>query len=349
MATRVRPTLRVLKTLPRVGDDAAWVLATIGRAQRAADLATKRSILSELRLDDMRHPLLDDLREAFERGDAPDRHESASREVGRTVYEARSSTGAAWRGAAVLEDGVVWLVFADVHDRFHSTAADYLKRGTWRPSALDNELAAQDSVRSRWRLWRVEVLTAVMRGLTEAVAANGRADLDLPAAETNSVCSLQLVLDHDRPAARAELAHTTSGMLHVAVKIKNGTDNYATVRVVLEMLTFIRGEGEQDQSYLPGGDLLVLATVSHARLAQLTAQVPMVSEIRPGGPRPEPSVLHYVNTGELAAGFVNGSAVLSLCGEWFVPRRDSTAELPVCPRCEEQEPFAQALLNSLRS
>jgi hypothetical protein len=353
-AIQVRPTLRALKLLP--SDDPAVAAQTnvLERAKRAPDTDTKRAILfSELRLGQLQHPLLDDVRTALEQGGMPDVHASstkAAKTTKHTVYEARSRTGAAWRGAVVLEGDIMWLVFADRHDPFHRTAADYIKKGSWLPTQLDRELAAQDAERIDLDRWRVEALTKFLDALGKATTEKRPVEFGLADATSGDACTLRVEIEHvEEPAPTPDLAHTTSGMLRIALLIR-GADR-ELVDSILGILAHVRdGAEERDQSYLKGGGLLLLSTVSHARLAQLTAAVNDTTDVAVQAQvLPTPTVLHYVNTGRLAAGLVNGTAVLSLCGEWFVPRLDGSADLPVCRTCEERKPLAQALLDGLRS
>ncbi|WP_061269303.1 DUF3039 domain-containing protein [Cellulosimicrobium funkei] len=351
-APQVRPTLKALKILP---DDEPLVAAAqheLERAKQATDLDTQRAILAGLRLGELKHPLLDDARTILEKGGVPDVHASSSKAAStktarRTVHEVRARTGAAWRGAVVLEDGVWWLVFAERHDRFHSTSADFFKKGTWAPSELDKQLAAQDAVHLERRRWKIAALTALLDALRDAVAQTRPIEFALTAPAGGGACTLRVEIEHDAPAPTADLAHTSSGILQTSLLVRGaGRD---LVEAIVEILACVC-DGEQDQSYLPGGDLLFLSTISHARLAQLTATISATTDIAVHVKElPAPTVLHYVNTGRLTAGFVTGTAVLSLCGEWFVPRLDSSADLPVCPTCEEHEPVARALLEHLRS
>ena len=129
---QVRPTLRALKLLPTDEPAVAAERTVFDRAKSAPDVDTKRAILAEHRLWQLQYSLLNDVRTILEQEGMPDRH-TPSKAAGRTVYEARGRTGAAWRGASVLEGDVLWLVYASPHDRFHSTAADFIKKGKWLP------------------------------------------------------------------------------------------------------------------------------------------------------------------------------------------------------------------------
>lgn len=345
-AMQVRPTLRALRLLPASEPAVAVALSTLDRARQAPDGTTQRAILADLRLGQLQHPLLEDVRTSLKQGGLPDAHKS-TKAAGRTVYEARSRTGSAWRGAVVLDGGTWWLVYASPHDRFHSTVADYIKKGNWPPSPLDKELAAQDAEYALQSQWRVDALTKILKALSTAIAENRLVEFDLADATGTGACTLRLEIEHDEPAPTADLAHATSGMLQISILI-HGADR-DLVKATLALLAFVR-DGEQEQSYLPGGDLHLMSTMSHARLAQLTADVNEATDVatRASTLLP-PTALHYVSKEQLAAGAVTGTAVMSLCGQWFVPRVDRSADLPVCATCEDRKPLAQAMLDHLRS
>lgn len=344
---QVRPTLKALKALPAEGSGVADALRVLERAKRAADPDTRRRILTELRLDEMRQPLLDDARNALAGVGVLDLHASSTKVAGRSVYEVRDRTGAAWRGAVMRAGGVLWLVFAERHDRFHSTAASFFQKGDWEPTELDKALAQQDAVRHQQHQWRVDALARFLDVLRVAVTEQRPVEFELAALTGSDVCTLRLEIEHEVPAASVELAHTTSGMLDVSLLIRGSS--YDLVKAILEVVAVVR-DGDQDQAFLPGGDLQLLSTVSHARLAQLTAVVNATTDFpERATDLPAPTALHYVNADRLAEGYVDGTAVLSLCGEWFVPSVDGSADLPVCRGCEERKPVAQAILDGLRS
>lgn len=46
---------------------------------------------------------------------------------------------------------------------------------------------------------------------------------------------------------------------------------------------------------------------------------------------------------------VLGSAVRAVCGDWFVPTGDGEQPLPVCQRCEAEQPIAQLVLDLIRA
>jgi len=344
---QVRPTLKALKMLPR--DDAAvdQAMSTFERAKQVGEPAARRSILAELTLGKMPHPLLDDARTRIAGARMPDIHVASSTQTGRTVYEVRSRTGAAWRGALVLEDGVMWLVFAERHDRFHSTAAGFFKSASWQPTDLDRALAKQDTAVLEIQKWRTSTLLILLDALRVATDERRVVHFQVDSLSHKETCEMRLEIEHEQPASSADHAHTTSGMIEVSLRVDG--DDWELVQSILGVLAIIR-DGEQEQAFLPGGGLLLLSTISHARLAQLTAAVDETTDVSEHAHVvPAPGALHYANTIQIAAGFVNGSAALSLCGEWFVPSVDDSSDLPVCSTCEELKPVAQALLDHLRA
>lgn len=112
------------------------------------------------------------------------------------------------------------------------------------------------------------------------------------------------------------------------------------------MLALVLGEN-REQSYLDGGNLQMLGLLSHAHLAQLTAQLGDPAPLTTVEPR-TPTHLHGVSAPALTEAWITGSAVLSFCGVWFVPRYDETAPLPMCEECERANPVVTALLTALR-
>jgi hypothetical protein len=90
------------------------------------------------------------------------------------------------------------------------------------------------------------------------------------------------------------------------------------------------------------GDLILYVEVSHAKMIQLLSG--LVEEHQLVGVAPqEPTCLHYVGIKFLVDGYVNGHSVRGVCGTWFVPTRDDSADLPICGRCEEEHPAAEAV------
>lgn len=345
-----RPTLRALAMLPGDTVDVGAAQSTLSRAKAASDPPEKLKILTGLRLDDLAHPLLDDARTRFAGGGQPDIHRGATQAAGSPIYEVRDPQGAGWRGAVSVQQQIGWLVFADRHDRFHSSVASYLSKATaqWLPGQLDQQLAAQEAARRRLDRWKCDTLTAFI-DLLRAAALTGPRSSTLPIAdEQGNTCTVTLAITHDAPAPDAATAHTRSSMLQVSVTFR--TDAYDLVRQLAALVSLLQdADTPVESTFLPDGGLMLLLTLTHARLAQVTTTLAASGGTRPPEVVAQPTVLHAVGKADLVEGLVLGRAARALCGVWFVPRFDATCELPVCEVCEASQPHAQAVLDSLRA
>ena len=348
MSVPVRPTLRVLRLLPPESYASAPILSTLDRARATSDSAERRALLDTLHLGELDQPLLADARERFAAG-MPDQHRAASLAAKRTVYEVRDMAGAGWRGAVILDTSVGWLVFADRHDRFHASAAAHLKKAGWDPTVLDRELAAADAARQGLQHWKATTLAAILDALSAATHdPSGRHTFTTPPDLTGRSCQVRITLiEQDLPADDPSSAHTSSAYLQTSVEVA-ATDSGLAQRVVALLGMLAHQDVPMDSAFIPGGALLVLLVLTHARLAQLSATLTSSGGKAPPLEVRSQSALHYVDRALLVNGFVNGTAVLSLCGVWFVPQRDSSASLPVCAPCESIEPAAQRLLDAMR-
>ena len=153
---------------------------------------------------------------------------------------------------------------------------------------------------------------------------------------TLSVSPHKKVIELDPESAHEEL-------FVVTLTIARQTHYEAKKFVTKVGMSFIKpADGELDT--IDRGEMIFEFFVSGARLIQLMAlgknDVP-TEDIEP----PEPTVLHYVMKKRLTEAYVEGTAVRAVCGEWWVPVGDEIThnDLPVCPRCEDEQKVAQAL------
>jgi len=137
----VRPTVKVLKSLPRASFDDTTPLDLIANGD-----------FGRLNLYGLQQSLLEDARRRFMHG-VPDRHVAASKKYGKPVYEVRDRSGAGWRGAVVLDaDGDPWLVWAARHDQFHRSVAD-VAFTDHMPTAGEYKLRAREEADLTNRDW----------------------------------------------------------------------------------------------------------------------------------------------------------------------------------------------------
>ena len=342
-----RPTLKVLSFLPSDTVDRT-VRAVLAEARTAESTESRIETLSRLRLDDLEHPLLDNARTRFGNG-RPDIHKEATAAANETIYEVRSRAGAAWRGAMWAPKEMAWLVFADKHDRFHSTVASYVERATssWKPTALDELLSRRETAHRDLFDWKCATLAAVL-GEFHRQVFEGDAPTPLTIKDLSGrTATVSISLEHDPPSGNACEAHESLSLIDFQMRLT--TPDHALLKQLTALILRLP-DGVSDMSpvFLSDGTLLLSITVSHARLAQLAAELsgPTDTAALPEGTG-APLTAHLAPKAAIVKGVVNGDAIRGLCGKWFVPTQAAPQALPVCVECEQIHPVAQALNDML--
>lgn len=324
---RPRPTIKFLRMLP-----------SDSFPDEAQAKAIAEGKFKDLAIGEVRHPLIEDAVRQFQAG-RPDLHKSSTAVAGESVFEVRSRTGAAWRGAVILDkDGDPWLVWASKHDEFHHRASSVLKGGGLdhlRPAPVEYKLRAREDADAQHRAWRVDATAGLFAALAEAVElGRERCRFTLPEG-SDGTDDVDITLDHDMPADALE----DSGSLLTLVLRTNSrmTDDF-----VAFIVPNLQANAELiDPVYGPNGTLELWVTVTHAQLAQIVASRGLAIPASGDACIAPPTALHYVATKFLADGYVRGVATRGICGIWFVPTRDDHAKLPVCSACEDVEPSAR--------
>jgi len=157
-----------------------------------------------VRIGFIEHPLIADASRRFAQG-LPDRHQEASKQLGRAVFEVRSRTGAAWRGAAILDEhGDPWLVWAAPHDKFHAQICDVLKNmDRWMPTAAEYKLRDREAEANRLSVWQRETVAFFCQAVAEAVST-GKDTFSFPSYDHNTDLTLSITLEHDAPTGAPE-------------------------------------------------------------------------------------------------------------------------------------------------
>lgn len=283
----VRPTIKVLKALPRDTFKDAAVLDQIANEEFA-----------QLRLYGIDHPLLADARARFAAG-LPDLHRAATQRQKCQVFEVRAAGGAAWRGAVIRDaEGDPWLVWVERHNQFHRKVASIDLQSLLPTKAelalRDREEAAEHEVE-----WRRSTLHSFMAVLREAFQTGETASGTLEGLTRESKAELSIESVHTPPTG--SLAATSSDGSLVSITARLSSNGYPQLETAL-----------------------------------ISVCLPFL----------EPD--HYVVNEYLLDGFVNAAPVRGVCGVWFVPSRGGLSGLPVCERCEAEQPTAQAVLDLLR-
>lgn len=333
----VRPTIRVMRALPKESfiDEAPW-------------FAVKNKKYETLELYGIQHPLLEDARRQFESG-VRSRHTKASAAAGRSVFEVRDRQGAAWRGAVVIdEDGDPWLVYVDKHDAFHSSVEGAFRNGGLDPGPAEYKLRDREEQIVSRRAWQVNLLTALSGAITTAARDGGEVTITADGYEAPDSASLSIEVESDAPSETVAQAHESEAMIAVTLTVRARSRNEFVQEILHLALPFIQPDAAQyEPIFTKSGDLLVLVTVPQSKLIQLTAALSDTETPRRGSADP-PTHLHYVGIEFMTDAFVQGHAIRAVCGAWFVQTRDDSADLPVCPTCDDEMPAAEAVLAVLR-
>ena len=330
-----RPTIRFLQLLP---------FESFPDVSHAKAIAEKR--WASFDIGQVRHPLIDDATQRFKTG-TPDVHQAATQAAGRTVYEVRSRTGAAWRGAVVCDkEGDPWLVWAAAHNGFHNRVAGVAKHlDNWLPIPAEYKLRAREEAAAAHLAWRMNAVAAFLRAIAAAISAvpQQRSACLLPAVENQPQVTVSIELDHDLPSGQAE---RDQSMLTVLIRVGSEVaDDF--IRYILPAVQ--PDTSMIDSTFTVNSQLESWVTVSQAQLAQIAAS----QDLPPTESRVDTTCLplthlHYVQEKFLAESLILGHATRGICGLWFVPTRDQHAMLPVCPDCEQVMPAARQTADIIR-
>lgn len=355
---RVRPTLRVMKSLPET-PAILEVLSAIARAKSLASADESARILKRLDLYALDCDLLKDAQREIDSG-TPSKHGEATKSFGATVVEARDRSGAGYRGAVVFDGhGDPWLVYAERHDRFHAHVAEVLKRGqregaatpAYMPSRFEYSLREAEESRQALHDVQVDLVRVLCDGLRSTVRDAREVVLVSPAhpngGQAGEALEFRLSVEVGDPADSVGEANWSFGVVSLTVAYSPRT------RLMREQLiscgsVYLQPDSRyREQVHLPSGELRMDLTVTHAKFAQLLAGVEIDgSTVPPKMTRP--NCLHWVDSLHHTEGFVLGRAIRSLCGAWFVPSEGENADLPACRLCESVKPLAQAFLDRVR-
>lgn len=332
----VRPTIKVLKTLPRETFGNTTVLDLIANGA-----------FEGLKLFGLDHPLLNDARKGFEHG-MPDQHVAASKAYGAPVFEVRDHAGAGWRGAVILDKaGDPWLVWVERHNRFHKRVAG-VAFDSLLPLSAEYKIRDREEASARALAWKSDVLGRFVRALQECVCSGSEHAVTVPDIGGGTGVSLTVAAEHDEPASDVREAQHRDSLLTVTLRIGQSAADELRRAVQEVCLPFLEPDPSKVEPWYDKSNTFnAMVSVTQARLVQLMADVPEYEESAPYAAA-FTTHLHYVATRFLVNGFVNGNPLRGVCGAWFVPSRGDDSGLPICPQCEDERPAAQAVLDLLR-
>ena len=325
MSRRARPTLRVLRE--DLGD--GWPTPFTRRAIEAGDIEAIQP------LDALDHPILLKASSSFTDNPADDTYVGSIASVSSSqLLEIKSGQ---WRAGVLVESDVCWVVTAGLAKGGHKDRDDFYeslerreKNGTIHsllPSQEDRDTLKRERASTIITAWQLEVQSLLLDAL-RFVEHGGVSDISIPSP--------------DPKAADGEL------FANITLGVTLPQDDYPHEDVTLEFSFADRWKSGQLRWHLT---MQALATISPPEdgwdpigeiysnllepgtLAQRAHEVQALQD-RDELARSTPTThSHYTHRRDLAQRSVDGTAVRTLCGIYFVPRRDPNS-LPKCPKCE---------------
>lgn len=350
----VRPTLRVIKQLPRDSFSEPAAYDEVCRLSGASS-DVRRKIIESLEIFRIDHPLLRDAQSYIDAGALPDLHRESTKKCDRKVYEVRSREGAAWRGGVVIDEQdseVWWLVYADKHDRFHSTAPDFFKNehSKFLPTRIDWALKENDIAREKEIAQDEAFLRELFLSMAEAMESPGtKFDVSLPA-ELGDDGQVLVSVEFSRSVPPIAIMHEEFSQVSLKIRVPMDRQEVRDRLTRLSVMAIQPDPDMREQIY--GVDYQTLHLeflIADSQLAQFF--------VEPGsggsaGRRASysPTVQHWADQSHLTRAYVHGEAVQALCGTWYVPtlQGESASALPICEQCEKQQPVAQRLQTLIR-
>lgn len=329
-----RPTLKFLKLLPEES-----------LAQQRDYKLFKAGAADKITVGAISHPLIDNAAREFQTG-LPDKHVSSSKSAGRPVYEVRSRTGAAWRAAVIVDEkGFPWLIYAAKHDKFHALASSQLSASqieSWLPTALDRKLLLREEAEVAHQVWQRAAILAILGGLSQAISlpANGEVSVSVPGfTPRDKQAEVRMAMEHDPPGPFQERSQSLATL---SLRITEPTEERLHRELIRSVLPLLQPDTQKHHpDFHVGGEFEVLIELTQAKITQLVAlQLQDAHESHLEITCEPNTLLHYVSKFVLVEAMITGSATRAVCGTWFVPTKDKEAELPICPSCEEKQPYA---------
>ena len=348
LMSEVRPTIEVLKELEKRRLLPPETARALQHARQVDDVESRLRLLARLGLSTLDIPLLRDARSAFSTG-RPDRQTSMTALAGVPVYEARDHGAAGWRGAVVSVDECAWLVYVEAHDRFHSAGPAVIKAkarsNSLGPSQLDLEIRSLEHEALHSATARAELLDALIDALALSARTTMPTPVSTPSRFSTTPISVQVdeIIDPEWDPADAH-----EHMSDIAIRLGFGRGSSAIRdELIRTCVPFLQPDQSMWEA-VSRRELTVQVLVTRAGLMQLLATERPILPVEDHRP-PPPTALHYTAKQSLTAAYVSGRAVRAVCGRWWVPIGDDAthSHLPICPDCEQESPFAQAVRDLL--
>ncbi len=317
-----RPTLRLLREDLRDG----WNTPAPRRLLQDGELESLHP------LADLDHPIVRRAATAIKSRPSDDQVEGYIRSTGDCrLMEIKTGQ---WRGALWedLQTGVHWLVAAGLAKGEHEDADDFyqqLKRkqdlAALLPAAEDIALLKKETAARLWLDWELRIQETTTQAVQHALADGiHRWTVEHPLPSSSPMAEVELSVETRDTEAITDI------YVEVTANHPSGVSQDDVWNLVLRVLISLN---PPIQSWDTEGSSLFFTMVETEQLrhrARELARLVQRGELAP----PEPGkVSHYAHRDHLASSTVEGDAVFTLCGIYFVPTQDHE-KLEVCPPCE---------------
>lgn len=326
MSRRARPTLRVL----REDLGAGWPTPFTRRAIEAGDIAAVQP------LNALDHPILQKASSCFTEDPADDSFVGPIASVSSAqLLEIKSGQ---WRAGVLVGSDACWVVAAGLAKGGHKDRDDFYKSlerleengtiGSLLPSQEDLDVLKRERASAIVQKWQLEAQSLLLDAMQVVAQGGGDVDVEIPSP--------------DPQAADGE------SFAQISMEVALPEDDYPHEDIALEFSFAERWASSQLSWHLT---VQVLATVSppemgwdqvggiYSNLLEPGALAHRVGEVKALHARGEIAKTaagtraHFTHRKNLAQRSVDGTAVLALCGTYFVPRQDPDT-LEVCAACE---------------
>lgn len=319
---RARPTVRLLT------DDltGGWLSPVPRRNLSAGDLDALHP------MSELPHPLIAKALDCF--GEDPERDHPVGPIAAGTTIRLLEIKAGQWRGG-VWQDpssGVCWLVVAGLAKGEHLDHDDFYQRverdddpTRWLPGPADERLLKRETAARLTRDWELLIQKAMLEAL-RSVATGGTTTFRLPHPLLTDEPLAELTLEITPVREPGYQADDVGLTIDPDPKYAAGPLIWRlTIRALTSLSPPEQGWDRYHDSYSNIGEPGSWATRADELDTAVANDELLMSE--PGRRS------HYTHRKHLVAKTVEGRAVPSLCGVYFVPAQDHRSS-PVCPECE---------------
>lgn len=244
-----------------------------------------------------------------------------------------------WRGGVWRDDqsGVCWLVVAGLAKGNHLDRDDFYERvdresrsgnpARWLPTDQDLHLLKRETAARIRMSWELDIQQTCGQALLAAAQGSAqRVDIMHPVASKGVMASVEISITE----VRDEGIPTDEVVVEVTPR-RGLAGSHLYWQLIIRLLNSIDPPEQNWDRYKDTFSTIGEPGAWKSRAAEL-AELTQRGELAQSTPGAES---HYTHRKDLTARTLNGRAVRSLCGIYFVPSQDHQA-LPPCEQCQER-------------